>query len=123
MLQKSLRILATVLWLFLIIMLALIWLVKVRFGINGIVIPYLILLLSLYVFNRTPPIFRRIHHWFTLPTLLISCSVSYYFAFHGGEQGGVGAYLLTYGAIAAYLIFISLFLLALAIRHFWFKSK
>ncbi|MFW5427321.1 MAG: hypothetical protein ACKE8R_08730 [Methylophagaceae bacterium] len=121
MIQKALPILATVLWLSLIIMLALVWRIKIRFGINGIVIPYLILLLSLYVFNCTPPIFRRIHHWFTLPTLLISCSVSYYFAFHGGEQGGVGAYLLSYGAIAAYLIFISLFLFALGIRMFWGK--
>ena len=123
MFQKSLRILATVLWLFLIIILALIWRVKVRFAANGMVIPYLILILSFYVFNRTPTVFRRIHHWFTLPALLISLSGSYYFAFYGGEQGGVGAYLLTYGAIASYLIFISLFLLALTIRHFWLKSK
>jgi hypothetical protein len=121
--KKTIPILATVLWLFLIIILALIWRVKVRFAANGMVIPYLILILSFYVFNRTPTVFRQIHHWFTLSVLLISLSGSYYFAFHGGEQGGVGAYLLTYGSIATYLIFISLFLLALASRYFWLKSK
>lgn len=105
------------------IILALVWWGKVRFAVSGMVIPYLILILSFYVFNRTPIVFRRIHHWFTLPALLVSLSGSYYFAFHGGEQGGVGAYLLTYGAIATYLIFISLFLLALTIRYFWYKSK
>jgi len=123
MLQKTLRFSATILWLFLIIILALIWRVKIRFAVNGIVIPYFILLLSLYVFNRTPSLFRRIHHWFVLPVLLISSTISYYFIFHGGEQGGVGAYLLTYSAIATYFIFISLFLFALAIRTLRIRSK
>lgn len=122
MIQKIAAVLATVLWLFLIIILALIWRIKIRFAINGIVLPYLILILSLYVFNRTPTIFRRIHHWIVLPTLLIALTCSYYFIFHGGEQGGVGAYLVTYGTIAAYIVFISLFLLALAIRKFWSTS-
>lgn len=121
--HKVPRILATVLWLFLVIMLAIVWSVKIRFGINGIVLPYLILGLSLYVFNHTPTLFRRIHHWLVFPTLFISLGLSYYFIFHGGEQGGVGAYLVTYGAIAGYYIFISLFLLALTIRYFWFKSQ
>lgn len=120
--QKALPILATVLWLFLIIILGLVWLIKIHIGIMSVALPYLILLLSLYVFNRTSPIFRRVHHGFTLPILLISCSVSYYFAFHGGEQGGVGAYLFTYGAIATYFIFISLFLLALAFNRFWGRT-
>lgn len=121
--KKIIAISATVLWLFLIIILALLWWGEIHFSITSLILPYLILMLSLYVFNRTPTMFRRIHHWLTLPTLLISLSVSYYFAFHGGEQGGVGAYLLTYSAIATYLIFISLFLLALASRKFWTRSK
>lgn len=121
--QRFLRFLASVIWLFLIIILALIWQGEVRFTLHSMAIPYLILLLSLYVFNRTPIVFRRTHHCFVLPTLLISSTVSYYFTFHGGEQSGVGAYLLTSGAIVSYLIFISLFLLALTIRHFWLKSK
>ena len=121
--KKTIPILATLLWLFLVITFAIVWRVKIRFGINGIVIPYLILLLSLYVFNRTPTLFRRLHHYLVLPTLLITLCGSYYFIFHGGEQGGVGAYLLTYGAIAAYYIFIGVFLFALAIRTFWIRPK
>jgi len=122
MLQKTAHILATVLWLFLVVTLAIVWSVKIRFGINGILLPYLILALSPYVFNRTPPLFRRIHHWLIFPTFFVSLTLSYYFIFHGGEQGGVGAYLVTYGAIAGYTIFISFFLLALAIRKFRSKS-
>ena len=123
MITKIAHALASVLWLFLVIILAIVWSVKIRFGINGILLPYLILSLSPYVFNRTPTIFRRIHHWLVFPTLFISLGLSYYFIFHGGEQGGVGAYLVTYGVMAGYYIFISLFLLALTIRYFWFKSK
>jgi len=122
MLQKTAHILATVLWLFLALSLAIIWSVKIRLGINGILLPYLILSLSPYVFNRTPTLFRRIHHCLVFPTLFISLGLSYYFIFHGGEQGGVGAYLVTYGVIAGYYIFICLFLLALAIRQFRSKS-
>ncbi|RKZ82430.1 MAG: hypothetical protein DRQ39_10730 [Gammaproteobacteria bacterium] len=122
MFQKIVHISATILWLCLIVILALIWRIKIRFGVNGIVIPYLILFLSLYVFNRTPSIFRRIHHGFISPVLLISLSVSYYFVFHGGDQGSVGAYLLTYSVIATYLVFISMFLLALGLYHFHHKG-
>jgi len=122
MLQKTAHVLASLLWLFLIIILAITWDVKIRFGINGILLPYLILSLSPYVFNRTPALFRRIHHYLVFPALFISLGLSYYFLFHGGEQGGVGVYLVTYGVIAGYYIFISLFLIALAIRKFRSKS-
>jgi len=122
MLPKTLAISATILWLMLIIILALIWWGLIPTTMSAMVIPYLILLLSVYVFNRTPSLFRRIHHWFVWPTLLLTLGFSYNFAFHGGEQGGVGAYLLTYSVFAAYLIFISLFLSALAIRKFRSKS-
>lgn len=121
--HKVPRILASVLWLFLVIILAIVWSVKIRFGVNGILLPYLILSLSPYVFNRTPIVYRRIHHWLVFLSLFISLGLSYYFIFHGGEQGGVGAYLVTYGVIAGYYIFISLFLLALIMRYFWLKSK
>ena len=79
-------------------------------------LPYLILVLSLYVFNQTRPPYRIIHHSFVLLTLFISLGFVYKFTFHGGEQGGVGAYLLIYSVGAAYLCFISLFLFALSIK-------
>ncbi|MFW5450690.1 MAG: hypothetical protein ACKE9I_03735 [Methylophagaceae bacterium] len=118
MLQKALKVLVTIPWLLLIFALIITWDVKTRFGINGILIPYLILLLSLFVFNDVPPLFRHIHHGLVVPTLLISLATSYFFIFHGGEQSGVGAYLVTYGAIAGYLVFISLFLIVLTIRKY-----
>lgn len=89
----------------------------------SLVQPYLVLVLSLYVFNRTPSQFRIIHHSFILLTFILSIGFSYNFIFHGGEQGGVGTYILTYGVAVTYLCFISLFLLALAIKKIWFKSK
>ncbi len=79
-------------------------------------LPYLIMLLSLYVFNRIPSPFRMIHHSFILLLFFISLAFVYKFTFHGGEQGGVGAYLLIYSVGAAYLCFISLFLFALVIK-------
>jgi len=122
MLSKIAHFLASALWLFLIIILAIVWDVKVRLGLNGILLPYLILSLSPYVFNRTPTLFRRIHHWLVFPAWFISLTLSYSFIFHGGEEGGINAYILTYSVTAGYYIFISLFLFALAIRKFRSKS-
>lgn len=84
--------------------------------ISSLSLPYLVLLLSLYIFDRTPSSYRIAHHSFALLTLFISLGFVYKFTFHGGEQGGVGAYLLIYSVGAAYLCFISLFLFALSIK-------
>jgi hypothetical protein len=57
-----------------------------------------------------------IHHSFVLLLFFISVAFVYKFTFHGGEQGGVAAYLLTYSVGAAYLCFISLFVFTLVIK-------
>jgi len=89
----------------------------------SVVLPYLVLVLSLYVFNRTPSPFRVIHHGFILAILFVSLALVYKFTFHGGEQGGVGTLLLIYGVGATYLCFISLFLFSLWVYHLRHKDQ
>lgn len=114
--QPVLPALATLLWLALIILLLILWDVKVRFGLRGILLPYLILFLSPYVFNRVAPHFRRVHHFVLFPSLFISLAFSYYATHHYDDN--IMVMLISYGTIAGYLIFISLFLSALALRYF-----
>ena len=74
-------------------------------------LPLVLMLSSFFAFHHLSPPFRAIHHICVSLMLLAVVGTAYYFAFHGGDQGGVGAYLVLWYSGLGYLGLLALLLI------------
>lgn len=102
MLARAMRIA----WLGAVALFVVIWVSRLHIWFLEAWLPLVMMLLSLAAFNKVPGGFRLTHHIFVPLLFLGTIAGAMAFAFYGGDQGGIGSYLLLYYSGVVYLCFI-----------------